>query len=126
VVRAGLPILWLILNHIYKPAPTDVSVRYDGNTFFVFSKILSSSNAPYWTGECQEGNKGSSVFICVHLWTNSSCTQLTVISYRNFVCKRGKQVICVHLCSSVDKFILYPIYRKSAVTLPKSAWRKPL
>ena len=47
VVRAGLPILWLILNDIYKPAPTDVSVRYDGNTFFVFDQILSPSNTPY-------------------------------------------------------------------------------
>jgi hypothetical protein len=40
VVRAGLPILSLIVNDIYKPAPTDVSVRYDRNTFFVFSQIL--------------------------------------------------------------------------------------
>jgi hypothetical protein len=45
----GLPILWLILNDIYKPAPSDwdVSVRYDGNQFVVFAKILSPSNTPY-------------------------------------------------------------------------------
>jgi hypothetical protein len=28
----------------------DVSVRDDGNTFFVFSQILSPSNAPYGLG----------------------------------------------------------------------------
>jgi hypothetical protein len=28
----------------------DVSVRYDGNTFFVFDQILSPSNTPYGLG----------------------------------------------------------------------------
>jgi hypothetical protein len=27
LVRAGLPILWLILNDIYKPAPTDWGLK---------------------------------------------------------------------------------------------------
>jgi hypothetical protein len=74
VIRAGLPILWLILNDIYKPAPRewDISVRYDGNTFFVFSQILSPSNAPYGlgTGENQVKSQKSKALFPVPFFPN--------------------------------------------------------
>ena len=39
----------------------DVSVRYDGNTFFVFSQILSPSNAPYGLGSV--GGVGGKILV---------------------------------------------------------------
>jgi hypothetical protein len=66
VVRAGLPILWLILNDIYKPAPTDVSVRYDGN-ISCFPKFCRRLTHPTGLGK---DSFGVSVLLSVYVLTS--------------------------------------------------------
>ena len=38
---------WVLGTGYWGLGTGDVAVRYDGHTFFVFSKILSPSNTPY-------------------------------------------------------------------------------
>jgi hypothetical protein len=88
--------------------------------------------------------KNSSVFICVHLWTknhpqNKPPHQQTHLCSSVFICGQKtihkinhptNRLICVHLCSSVDKKTIHkinhPTNRLICVHLCSSVDKKPL